>query len=154
MSVPFKLLLVGFMALGFYACESDNLSTVSVDEELQPWFDLFVEEGAQRGVHVDLSGITGIIENITSPNVAGSCSISGNNKTVRLDLRFWSAYSLLEKELVVFHELGHCYLERGHLETADVRGVCQSMMNSGISNCRINYNLATRTTYLDELFDE
>jgi hypothetical protein len=54
--------------------------------------------------------------------------------------------------MVVFHELGHCYLGRGHSEETHPNGVCKSIMRSGNGGCFDNYNSTTREAYLDELF--
>ena len=75
-------------------------------------------------------------------------------KNILLDSQFWRRASEMEKEFLVFHELGHCYLGRSHLDEVAQNGNCQSMMNSGMGNCRINYNSQTRNEYLDELFSQ
>jgi len=59
----------------------------------------------------------------------------------------------LIKELIVFHELGHCFLQRGHREDALPNGACVSIMRSGIEDCLDNYTSETRSFYIDELFD-
>jgi len=57
----------------------------------------------------------------------------------------------MQKERLVFHELGHCVLNRSHLETVGTDGHCLSIMNSA-QRCSDNYNAQTREKYLDELF--
>jgi len=48
--------------------------------------------------------------------------------------------------------LGHCVLNREHLDDADNQGNCVSIMTSGTGSCHINYTIATRKNLLDELF--
>ncbi|MEM0994276.1 MAG: hypothetical protein AAGI49_14650 [Bacteroidota bacterium] len=146
--VAFSLLLL------LNACEQEEVDAeVFVDEDLVAYFDLFVEEGAKRGVAVDLSEISGYIEQITSLSVAGNCTRATN--TIRIDEVFWRSQPDWEKEYVVFHELGHCYLQRGHKNTFDeATNLCSSIMNSGNSACDVKYFGKNRAPYLDELFLE
>ena len=57
---------------------------------------------------------------------------SDNNKRVGLEINidpeFWAIASDVEKEEVVFHELGHCILGRDHEETVLEEGIPKSIM--------------------------
>ena len=66
----------------------------------------------------------------------------------------WSAAGDLEREHLIFHELGHCYLGRPHDDAKDTAGFCLSIMQSGDGSCRYNYRNVTRAAYLDELFGQ
>jgi hypothetical protein len=57
------------------------------------------------------------------------------------------------KEYIVFHELGHCVLNRPHTEDSFSNGVCSSIMRSGNGGCYDYYNRFTRQYYVDELFE-
>lgn len=127
-----------------------------VDEAMWPYFQRFEEEADRRGLQIDLvaAGISGVIEDIDSDNVLGQCNYSSLFPNhVIVDKTFWNQTSDRGREFVVFHELGHCELLRDHYEAAFANGVCQSIMRSGVEGCRDNYNAATRSAYLDELFD-
>lgn len=127
-----------------------------VDERLWLYFERFEEEGRRRGVTVDLRSarITGQLEEIGENRVLGQCNYQRNNHNrVTVDESFWNNTSDRGREFVVFHELGHCFLLRDHLETAALNGACTSIMRSGTGRCRDNYNRLTRGTYLAELFD-
>ena len=138
------------------SCEQETLvsDAVFVDPNLQTYFDSFESAAKVRGIEVDLSseGISAFLLSINEGSVIGKCSSKGDNKTITIDSDFWRSASHFERELVVFHELGHCYLQRNHLDTANGDGTCKSMMHSGLTDCRSNYNSLTRTRYLDELF--
>jgi len=69
-----------------------------------------------------------------------------------IDKAFFNQTSELLKEMVIFHELGHCVLFRGHREATYSNGTCASIMRSGVEGCRDNYRASTRAAYLDELF--
>lgn len=128
-----------------------------VDERLWPYFERFETTGIERGFDVDLvaSRITGVIEDLEGEHVAGQCTSFGGFRpgSVTLDAEFWNRSSDLFKEFIVFHELGHCFLDRDHREDAFSNGRCVSIMRSGTLDCRDNYNVATRSSYIDELFE-
>lgn len=58
----------------------------------------------------------------------GQCELP--DAIVTLDPLFWSEATDLDKELVVLHELGHCVLYRGHLNTTQANGFDVSIMNA------------------------
>jgi len=127
-----------------------------VDAELKVYFDRFEEEAALRGVTISLAdaAIEGFIDNIPETDVAGQCTHnSARPNVVTIDATFWSTYTDLEKEYLVFHELGHCFLNRSHLDSTTNNGICKSIMNSGTTNCVLNYNTLNRSDYLNELFE-
>ena len=165
---PF-LILFSFLFV-FSACQKDAVADLAetpiipeertfpgVDERLWPYFQRFEEAGIERGFDVDLvaSRITGVIEDLDGEHVAGQCTTFGNFRPGRitLDAEFWNRSSDLFKEFIIFHELGHCYLDRDHREDAFSNGRCVSIMRSGTLDCRDNYNVATRESYINELFE-
>ena len=130
-------------------------SDSQINELLLPYFSRFEQEGRLRGFEINLSanGITGTIEEISHEHVAGTCTYGTHLPgDVVIDLEFWNNSSALIKEMVIFHELGHCYLRRHHKETAFSNGTCTSIMRSGNGDCFDNYNFRTREDYIDELF--
>lgn len=164
-----RSLITGLFALGLLtACQQENNITSipeptpeiksyeGVDQELWEYFQRFEEEGLARGFEFDLNaaGITGVIQEIHTENVAGQCNYSSFSPNhVIIDEGFWNSTSDAGKEFVVFHELGHCELARDHREDEFPNGTCQSLMRSGVGGCRDAYNNSTRAAYLDELFD-
>ena len=162
--------IIIFVFLVFFgACIEEDMSIESeitggiksydnVDRELWTHFQAFEEAAADRGFRVDLSraNITGTIETIDDGNVVGTCSYGGfqNHRDVVVDRSFWNRASHLYREYIVFHELGHCYLFRDHLESCLSNRTYASIMRSGSeTGCRDNYNLQTRDFYIDELMD-
>lgn len=126
-----------------------------VDPALWSYFSSFEEEAAARGLDIDLylANITGVISEIDEEHVAGQCTYSSNApNAVTIDKTFWDRSNVIFREFVVFHELGHCFLGRGHEEGTNADGTCTSIMRSGIEDCRDNYRPTTREVYLDELF--
>jgi hypothetical protein len=157
-------------AVAFYliaisqACKPDNNEEIlvsnptypEVEQALWDFFQHFEYEAAIRGYEVDLAaaGITAKVAEITEEHVAGQCSYGAAiGRNIIIDETFWNSNaSLLYKEMVVFHELGHCFLGLGHNEGLLSNGTCASIMRSGAGDCRDNYHAASRSYYLDELF--
>lgn len=161
---PFRVILKGIpklflLLLIISGCQKDDdpievqTTEITVEEELQSFFDAFISEGAKRGVVVDLTEVQGFIREIDEDNVAGQCSYSSAHPNrVVIDESYWNRTNFFGREMVVFHELGHCALARGHRDDSTPNGICQSIMNSGLSDCRLLYNVQNRDAYLDELF--
>lgn len=160
-----KVIIAFCLLLCLAACQSDPIQGNTITEEssyydVEPlmweYFERFEYEAKVRGYSIDLNQlqISGEIKNIADENVAGTCQYGSHIKHVTIDASFWNRYNYLEREFVVFHELGHCVLSRGHLESSFDNGVCKSVMHSGLSGCQVVYNNANREYYLDELFQK
>lgn len=161
------LLFASTILLFFSACEKDEpfietpveqefKAFTNVPESLWDYFERFEEAAHERGVRVDLNNedISAEIMEITEDGVAGSCSYGSHTPGhIVIDETFWNETSDLVREMVVFHELGHCSLFLGHIEGTNNDGTCTSIMRSGLENCRDNYRSSTRDAYLDELFE-
>jgi len=149
-----KLVLILSAMTMFWSCNKNDLD-LFVDPSLQEYLDRFKAEGAARGVTVDYveSRIAAYLRTILDSGVIGQCAHSETEEnTVIIDRMYFNSATDLEKEFVVFHELGHCVLNREHLDDADNQGNCISIMTSGIGACNINYTASTRKGLLDELF--
>lgn len=136
--------------------ESDSSAKYeNVDPLLWDYFETFEEEATRRGssIRLDQLALFAGIEEIHEDDVAGQCSYSSQSPNeITIDLSFWNQTNSAYRELVVFHELGHCVLGRGHRDEENEHGLCVSMMNSGLSGCNVLYNNTNRKAYLDELF--
>lgn len=150
------------MAISFQSCEKEAMIMTAdkeypgVDAELWMYFQRFEMAAAERGVEIDLiaRGITGSIEDIDMDNVVGICNHNPNSPNhVTIDETFWMRSSSLRKEMIIFHELGHCYMNLGHRDEANSNGVCKSIMRSGMGGCMDMYTQNSRGGYHDELFE-
>ncbi len=161
-------------SISFFSCQKNEVNSLTptatadtntstttsktypdVDQALWTYFEAFEEAAASRGKQIDLSalGVIGQIEEIEQDHVAGQCTWnSAAPEIVTIDLEFWNSSSNSWKEFVVFHELGHCVLNRDHREDHYSDGTCVSLMRSGLGGCIDNYNSDTRNIYLNELF--
>lgn len=138
-----------------FSCSENIESIVLVHENLQAHFDNFEIEGQNRGIDIDLKSaeIQGFMENINDLGVVGQCIEShAEGKRIVIDSDRWRRLTNSQKEFIVFHELGHCYLNRSHTDEKGSDGSCLSIMHSSTEACENKYNPATREDYLDELF--
>jgi hypothetical protein len=148
-----KYILGLALILVFYCTEREE---IFVSPQLQSYFERFAIEAAARGVDFDYERdrIEGYLVPITELGVEGKCTFNSvDPDRITVDLDFWNRASDLEREFIVFHELGHCFLDRSHLDDALLNGNCVSIMHSGLGTCRNAYSQATRSDYLDELFE-
>jgi len=132
--------------------EFDN----EIEAELQAHFDNFVVEASAHGMEISLIhlDIGGYLENIEQRGTLGQCkTYSNGSKTVIIDQPYWNQVNELQREYLVFHELGHCILNRDHKDVKDENGNCLSIMQSGESECKGIYDLQNRQSLLDELFE-
>jgi len=153
-----KFLQIVFVIFLIASCthleEDPVLFYPNVDKELWSYFSSFEQEAKIRGIQADLklAEITGVITSIADDGVAGTCQFGSHIAHVTVDQDFWNSASPLFREYVVYHELGHCFLNRNHNDGQDSQGNCVSIMQSGLSGCLISYRLQNRAHFIDELF--
>ena len=154
----FGLLVIS--ALLFTSCQKEDLSIFeneypNVDAELWSYFKNFEDEAAKRGFEIDIiaSGITAEIGETAASTWVGQCNHNHDHPNhIIINEDFWNTASKMRKEKIIFHELGHCLLERAHNEEMLPNGHCKSLMRSGTGACIDNYTNNTKSYYLDELF--
>lgn len=151
--------LLFFLVLGslFVACEKQSSSpSLTVDEAFQPYFEAFEAAGAERGLAIELGAedIGAVFSSELEAQMAGKCTkFSTGARIIYIDQQSWAGRSELQREFLIFHELGHCYLDRPHLDEADANGFCVSIMQSGEGGCTGRYTVLNRERLLDELFE-
>ena len=87
---------------------------------------------------------------------AGKCKTNGWLKKITINKKHWNRLDSLQKELLIFHELGHCILGRGHRNEKFPNDECISILDGkeeGFDCSNNYYSPSWRTYYLDELFD-
>ncbi len=139
------------MVLAMCSCGKDSRD---IDPVFQPYVDLFFEEAQKRGLDMKEEDYSFSL-NFGEAVAGGVCYYSGNR--VEINEFAWSVYPELSKQYLIFHELGHCLLDRRHDNQVLRNGECKSIMKGHEENeCRRNSDNfgVWRDYYLDELFNE
>jgi len=154
--------LLGLVALlSVLLLQSCNDDSATVDGDLEPYFERVAQDAQKRGVVLDndVEAIDGYINNIVrgGADILGACRAPDEGfprRSIFVDRPFWNDATDLEREFVVYHELGHCFLDRPHLDTQDSLGRCTSIMAAGNAGCigLEIYSADRREELLDELF--
>lgn len=118
----------------------------SIDPEIEFYYDIFIEEGKNRGVDYsgrdiimyfgDLDGLFGLHVTRNFDNVI----------EIVIDRESWDNNNIIVKQVTVYHELGHALLYRDHNSN------CESIMATGLP-CKYNYFRNNREEMFDELFN-
>ena len=158
----YRSTLLFLLCIVFSSCQEDlvvedNFETVNANiaPSLMPYFETFREKALEHDLVIDYSNanVTAEIKLIDEESVAGSCTTNGHDLThITIDQTFWIQASHLLREMVIFHELGHCILGRGHKESSFSNGICHSIMRSGLGTCRDAYITENRDYFIEELF--
>lgn len=153
--IPAIIVILSVLA----GCQKAEEATpaITVDAAFQPYFARFEAEGALRGLDIELAAgqIGAVFSDELATGQVGLCTqYTTGISIIEIRTSSWSAANDLEREHLVFHELGHCYLGRAHDDAKDASGYCLSMMQSGNGSCRYNYRSTNRAAYLDELFGQ
>lgn len=145
---------VGLSFITLSACEQETQIVFVVETSLQDYFERFVDEASMRGINVAqaTSQVHAEIGDIPEQNVIGQCAWSESYHAITIDRQYWQSANDLQREFVVFHELGHCVLKRNHVDDPDGNGNCESIMTSGTGTCRVVYTSQNRERLVDELF--
>ena len=149
---PLNVIFAFILCFGVFSCATDNVET---DPELTPFFEIFAAEAESRGIQVDFLAerIEGLIQDISDPSIQGQCFFNEKKpKKVIIDFNYWNNASFAEKEFIIFHELGHCFLDRDHLDSSNAQNMCVSIMHSSPQACNFELTSTNRQAYLDELF--
>ncbi len=129
-----------------------------VDQELATYLDRFVQEAKIRGVTIPTDNI--IMEFTDRVLIDGidycGQSISGSTPHVQIvqsDI-CWKTTTDMNKEILVFHELGHALLGRVHDNSTLSNGLQKTIMISTLLvGLYTKFTPQLRKYYLDELFN-
>jgi hypothetical protein len=163
--LPFVILILTI------ACQKQTLepNLYQIDKDLEPFLNTFIDEAKKRGVEVKLENLIMTFGNSTT-DICGQCNKKSNNGqrtiTIIKDPICWTNASKQNQEALVFHELGHCLLNRLHRDDVFPNGDDVSLMKSkgngqyepctydlGGNNSNCN-KTSRRGYYINELFDE
>jgi hypothetical protein len=144
----------------FTACEEWNIHTYNVPSEFTPYVDKFKADAKRFGYDFDKKGLIIRFADLDN-NIAGLAYYKRNPILIEIDREYWASAGNAKnghdiKENLIFHELGHGFLQRMHDNTVLQNGDWKTMMcgdklpNNRASN--INYRGFRKEYYIEELF--
>lgn len=157
-----KFLILGFIAL-ILSCSEDSSggaegAVYDVDPVFEPYVREFIAEGGKRGHNIDFNdtGLKVEFSDFPLNGAAGLCTLRRHH--VVIDKANWFRFSERFRAYLLFHELGHCELDRLHKNDQFSDQTWKSIMRgdpfNGIQNrLPVPYYGFRKDHYLDELFD-
>jgi len=144
-----SLSFFGFLLLS--GCEREDAPLQ--DAEIKPYVERFAEEALKRGFDFS-EELSSIRYEFEETRYGGVCYRFENRFII--NRTYWTQLEDLGKEYLVFHELGHCVLDRRHENEYLPAGECSSIMKGTEDDRRCGRNQGFglwREYYVDELFD-
>lgn len=162
-------LVILLIIVGFTSCQpaaQPEPVQYSVPADVEPFVQSFRDEARKRNKSVSTDNLIVTFGPAVSEDICGECLLE-SGKTPRITLNndafCWQRASQQEQECLVFHELAHCLLKRGHKTDKFSVGAFASIMNPsdvtiyatclypiGGDDCD---KRPRRNYYIDELFD-
>lgn len=153
--VSYAILVFSILAMGGKRPDLPDGSTTppvspSVPATIDPHYTRFKEFGKTFGARFVATSVTFSFRGFVGSTV-GMCTFSSSGRnSVALSTSAWDRGSETFREMLLFHELGHCLLGRGHKNSNHSDGRRESIMASAMFSQKVY--LAHRDQYLKELF--
>lgn len=150
------ILTAGIVAFSFISVNNFSLKEAKSDPELLEYVALFKEEATVRRINLSKEPIL-ITFGETDPlnnwetQPYGVCYPTAGNKRIIIKKDLFESLTDPMKEMLVFHELGHCMLNRDHIELKNKYGISLSIMAANDFPDDYFY-MENRAHYLSELF--
>ena len=149
------------LLITLFGCK-DKENQYEIDPTLKPYLESFLNEAKARGINLnpEEDGLIMKFSSLKAPTI-GLCTYS-NPILVEIDQAYWSETALYAnredlRENVVFHELGHGLLNRGHTNATLKNSEWRSIMCGGDTymdrGWNINFCGYRKEYYLNELFN-
>lgn len=149
-----KMLIIFFISLMTVGCMQEPKLIYSIDSEFAPHLEVFKAEAQQRGIPMNINNLVmRFTKAFDKSETLAQCQY-GTTPTILVGLDFWNYSDPKTREQVIFHELGHCILGRGHLDDSVNLGGYNIIPKSIMSTLLFSttYYDHNRTYYIDELF--
>lgn len=152
MSFLFLFLLVN--------CAPTHTNFLNIGPEFKPYVDMFECEAKRMGRPLKIKTLT--VEfgdtKYRGEYVIGLCGQSNMlNPVITIDKEFWDESSETSREILMFHELGHCILDKNHNNNMIMLPTVAWPIPASIMGAELlsdNYYVLNRDYYLHELFSE
>jgi len=115
-----KYLLLVFIMFMQTSCAQLRFtkSHKGIDPEFKPYVQEFIYASRGKVSEKDIEGITiGFRDYKDGSSTVGTCHLLVKNTEIDISRKWWNDnQSTLERQELMFHELGHCVLKRSHTE--------------------------------------
>ncbi len=151
-----KLVVILTMLYLLASSCSEDEPVYDVPLTFQPYVDAFIIEAAKHGQTIDFSdtGLSIQFRDAVDQETGGVCK---GNHQIEIEKFFWEDLSEFDKEGLIFHELGHCELNRRHRNDKLPNGEWASRMRGSPipdgDNAVINYAGSRLEYYREEFFN-
>lgn len=91
-------------------------SGLSIESKYVPYFKAFANRAASVGSNVKVNNLTiRSVSSISDPGVVALCQQEpGQSPLIIVSQEWWPQFDVTMREDMIFHEMGHCVLNRGH----------------------------------------
>lgn len=116
---------------------------------VEPAFDMYIAK-FRTHVGVDIVDLSTTFATLVRPMVGECIHKEDGTREIKIDLTYWNNSSDDAREELLYHELGHCVLNKGHTSVMNTDGCPHSIMHPqvfGNSGCFIN----NKEYYFNEL---
>jgi hypothetical protein len=150
-----KKIALFFSLVVALSCSKDDDTKPDVASDFQPYLERFKSEASARNVNLNYDKLKiEFVDQASLPNYCGWGDFSPPHVRIVQSDGCWNTRSDADKEILIFHELGHSMLQRQHFNDTLPNGDYKSMMFDGR---QFGIYIATtperRQYYLDELFN-
>lgn len=118
-----KIVALSFLFLSLIGCGKD-VKSGSIEAPFTDYVASF--EAAFNVSHGKTS--VAMTDSLDRPELTGMCVGNDEVRTVLILRAYWEKASNLQKEQLIFHELGHCVLNLPHDASRNENGVPKSIM--------------------------
>lgn len=149
--LAFLLTILIHLSCGSESPADSALLNTDIDPEFLPYVESFIEEARARNLRISFqfTGLEvkfGIVKE--SEDAIGFCS--REDFSIKVLKEAWDNLSENHKEVLIFHELGHCKMQRDHKTELLSNGEVASIMWPGIQG---KFFGKRRDYYVDELYN-
>lgn len=119
----------------------------NIEPSASPFYKSFIAEADTRNMGlIKHFKVTIVLAQLPMTQLGSCRSLFGFKPVISLNIQHWNKLDFIQKEMVVYHELAHCLLLKGHgMENQPDTLMTKSLFES-------DKYLLSKDKYLDELF--
>lgn len=147
----FAFLVLHLTLLSVSGCATYHKAVLSIEPLLGQYVVDFEAEALWHNKPLIVEDLVVKFGPMVDHDSVGYCWQPANGTpVVVIDAAYWQTISAAEQEILMFHELGHCVLHRGHNNALDSNHMPSSIMYWQLFDG--SYYETNRESYLHELF--